>query len=1037
MAAAKIYGFSQTTINGCRFNYVPLMPTTGPVTSTNPADYASSFTRASEVAQPDKYHVMLDDYGVGVDLTATTRTGWQRYTFPKTTQANVLFNTGAGVSSSEIQIVGDRTVEGWVVADSRKTYFVTELSRPFSASGTWKGSTLSPGSTESTASGSNGGWVSFDTTTDDSPVVAKVGLSFTGLDGAKNNLAAETDALGFDYDAAQQALHTQWNTLLGKASVAGGTHDQQVAYYTALYHSLLDPNVVDDVDGRYLGYDGTLRTATNFTPYSNFSLWDTYRTQNQLIELLAPQVARDIDLSVLAVGQQQGALPRWFLGIRENNIMTGDPVTPFLVEGWSKGLFTQAEAQEAYKYIKANATKVPPADVPMNGRAAADYYNRLGYIPYGLHVSSTTSCTSEDAGQACCPTKGNDNDCYYPASSALEYAAADASLSLMAKGLGHTQDAAMFAQRGETYHNIYDRSVGLFRPRNMDGTWLSPYDTSTGDHTFHEGTPIQYQWLVPQDPQGLVSMLGGRTATTKKLDTFFAYPQLLQDPSGTAHNTWVSDPMEYYGPTTYAPDNEPDVLAPYLYAWTGRPDKTATVVHAAETLYSNTPGGITGNDDMGEMSAWYVMSALGIYPTMAGGNFYVVTSPLFPQATVQIGAWKTTQGGTLTISAPGTSMSNRYIASAKVNGRAWPKAWVSQSDIAHGATIDYKLSTSPSRWATSPAAAPPSVDTVPVTTHQLSAQLTPTQAVVSPTKAKNSRQRVTLTLLATSPGKTNVSVSGKAPAGWLVSPVATTVPVASKGLPTQVTVPVTITAPRGTKAGSYKVTVTATMTGAAKVTSTTTVVVGKTEGCVIQTSTSCAVDLSSAYDNDGVATVAAPAEGNFDGLGYSYDAAQLPAAGPTTLAGVTYQAPSTAGTDPNFVQAKGQAVTLPGGKFSSLDVVGAASNGDTGTSGRTAVITYTDGSTDTVDLHFTDWGSRTPADGNTVAATMASRLSANGPNSVAVSLFHATIPLNDRKSVRAITLPRPAVPIWVAPGLGGVAWDHDSTLQIYAMTLQH
>ena len=1040
-SADKIYGFSQSTINACNFNYIPLMPTTGPVTSSKPSDYASSFTHAHEQAHPDYYQVLLGS-GVRVGLTATTRTGWQKYTFPRTREANVLFNVGARASGSEIHIVGDRTIEGWAEYRHRKAFFVAELSRPFTAYGAWNGSRLSQGARDSAnpGKGSNGGWVSFDTTKDDAPVVVKVGLSYTGIEGARRNLAVETDKLGFDFNAARQALHRRWNALLHQLTVTGGTHDRQVVFYTALYHSVLDPNVIGDVDGRYMGFDGKLHTAKDFTPYSNLSLWDTFRTQNQLVEMLAPTVAHDIDLSILEIARQQGWLPRWFLGTREGNVMTGDPITSFLVEGWSKGLLSGEDAKEAYKYIRENATQVPPPDVPMNGRAGAGYFDRLGYIPYGLHVTSTANCRAEGSGASCCPTHGSDNDCYYPVSATLEYAAADASLALMAKGLGHTEDARMFARLGQSYHNLFDKKIGFFRPRTMDGTWLSPYDTNTGNHAFHEGDPSQYQWLVPQDSAGLVKILGGRKAATSRLDRFFDYPGLLADPGKTVTHTWVSDPYEYYGPTTYDPDNEPNLLAPYMYAWTGRPDKTATVVRAAETLYTTAPGGMTGNDDMGEMSAWYVMSAIGLYPTMSGSNFYVVTTPLFPQTVVRIGSYENKQGGTLTISAPGASMKKRYIASARVNGKAWSRDWVGQSDIAHGGTIDYVLSTAPTAWATAEQDAPPSVDSaVELTTsaeHQLGARLSPAQAVVEPSASSSSQQTLTLMLVATTPGASQAHVAATLPSGWLVSRASTDVKVASNGLPTQVEVPLEIIAPAGTKPGVYKVSVTADMPGAAPVQKQATISAQAPGSCAIKTSTSCAVKLSDAYNQDGVAMQTDPSQGNFDGEGNSYAADLLPPPGPVTFGGVTYQAPPTTGAAPNFINANGQAVVLPTGRYSRLDIVGAASNGSTGSDGLTAIVTYKDGSTASVPLRFTNWTGHHPDFANSVALRMPYRLGAEGKSPMAVSLYQTTLRLDPHKQIRAISLPFRSVPIWVAPGLTGTAWDHDSNLQIYAMTLQ-
>ncbi|MFB7712751.1 GH92 family glycosyl hydrolase [Streptomyces sp. NPDC056105] len=1032
-----VVGFSQTTINGCRFNYLPMMPTTGEVTSTDPAQYASTFSHENETTGPDYYETKLDKYGVTAGLTATARTGWQQYTFPKTSRANVMFNSGAGVTDSEIHVVGDRTIEGWV-EDSKKTYFVAQLSRPFTSYGTWKGSDRSPGSRDSAAKGSNGAWVSFDTRKNDAPVVAKVGLSFTGAAGARKNLAAETGKFGFDFDAVHKALNAKWNTMLHKAAIGGGSHDQQVSYYTALYHSLLDPNLIGDVDGRYVGADKKIHTARDYTPYSNFSLWDTYRTQNKLREMLVPKVARDIDKSVLAIAREGGALPRWYLENEEGNIMTGDPVTPFLVEGWSKGLLTGADAQEAYKYLRANATEVQPADVRENGRAGAAYYAERGYVPYGLNVKSNADCSGGTRGN-CCPTKSNDNDCYYGTSATLEYAAADASLALMAKGLGHAADAKMFAERGQSYKNVFDRQTRRFRPRTAaDGTWLTPYDPVTSNHAFHEQNASQYQWSVPQDPAGLVSMLGGSDATNSRLNDFFAYDELVTDPAGTARTAWVSEPYDYYSSTKYNPNNEPNMIAPYLYAWTGQPGNTATVVKAQESLFTNSPGGIPGNDDMGEMSSWYVMSSLGLYPTTSGGNFDVITTPQFPNARVRIGDYGKTQGGTLTISAPGTSMTNRYIASAKVNGKPWDKAWLEQADIAHGGHIVYALSTRPTEWATDAKDAPPSIGATPNPQHRLSADVGPDQVVMEPTADRASRQQVDLTLLATAPHIARVAVSANAPKGWSVTPSSATATADSNGLPTQLNDRLRITAPAGTEPGTYKVSVTAALAGAAPVQKAVTVVVRKTDNCAIQTDTSCAVDLNAAYNNDGVATLAAPDQGDFDGTGTSFAADQLPAPGPVTLGGVRYQAPPTSGSSKNFVKSTGQAIALPSGDYKSLHIVGASDNGSTGAASSTAIVTYTDGSTATVPLELTGWADKAPDFGNAVALTTAYQLKAGtGKTTTKASLYETTVPLEPGRQLRSLTLAPPSVPAWVAPGSGGLDWQRNSDLEIYAMTLEH
>ena len=704
----KLWGFSHTHLSGVGCSAgteVPLMPTVGAVNSNDPGTYGQTLNHASETATAGFYRVGTPN-GVTTELTATLRTGWQRYTFPASTQANVLFNTaevkgtnGNAVTSS-VSIVGSDTVEGSVTSSgfcasspNHTVYFSAKFSRPFASFGTWNGSTFTDGSRGSSGSGAKGGWVRFDTSTD-RVVTVKLALSYTGLAGARNNLAAETNGVGFNFDSVRTTAHDTWNTKLHKAEVDGGTIDRQVAFYTSLYHSLLHPNIASDVDGRYLGFDNVVRTGSGYTPYQTFSLWDTYRAQNQLVALLEPQVARDYALSLLAADRELGWLPRWSLYNTETNTMTGDPVTPFLVDVWSRGLLNGFESQ-FYTALRKNATGTPATGLGINARNGNSYYTSIGYVPTGV---------------SCSPTHLFDNDCQYPASSTLEYAAADSSLAIMARALGSTADADMFNARGQNYRNLFDPSIGFFRPRNANGTWLSPFNPTDGAHEFHEGGAYQYQWLVPQDPDGLISLLGGRATANTRLDQFFAYNDLLTDPSGTARAKWVNGAFDYYSFTTYNPNNEPDLLAPYTYLWTGQPYKTATVIRAAYTLFTNGANGVTGNDDLGTMSAWYVFSSLGLYPLMNGANFYGITTPQFPSARVTIGSYGTQQGGVLTINAPNVSDSSRYLATAALNGTPFTKTWVSHVDIARGAALNYTVASSPGSWGTGPNDAPPSVN---------------------------------------------------------------------------------------------------------------------------------------------------------------------------------------------------------------------------------------------------------------------------------------------------------------------------------------
>lgn len=1008
----RMYGFSQTHLSGvgCEvMGELPIMPTSGPVAETNHDAYGSGFSHDNEEAEPGYYRVHLDRYGVDTELTATRRTGWQRYTFDPAQPANVMFNTGKAqqrVFDSEVEVVGDRRIEGRIHAgnfcagrDRHTVYFSAEFDRPFDSFGTWKGDTKTEGSRQSSnGEGPNGAWVSFGPAQDDD-VVLKVGLSYTGVEGARLNLAEETGD-SFDFDATRQALHDEWNAMLHRVEIDGGSEERRTAFYTALYHALVHPNLAGDVDGRYRGFDGEIHTARAYTPYQNFSLWDTYRPQNQLLELLAPDVARDTYLSVLAHGREGGWLPRWSLANSETNIMTGDPVTPFLVEGWSKG-FLAGHEDEAYALLRENATGTPPADSPYNGRAGQDYYAERGYIPHGLDVGTD------------CAHKGGDNDCVHPASATLEYAAADAALSLMARRLGKGDDARMFATRSQSYRNLWDERIGHFRPRTTEGTWLDSYDPAFGANAFHEGGAYQYQWLVPHDPAGLTEMMGGREATAQRLDEFFAYDDLLADPEGTARETWVRGPFEYYGKQTYNPNNEPDLLAPYMYAWVGEPHKTATVVRAAMTLFTTGPDGMTGNDDLGTMSAWYVLSSIGLYPTMSGGNFFVTTSPQFEQVRVQLGEYGD-QGGELTVSAPGTTDERRYITAATLNGEEWTKPWLRWADIRGGGTIAYDVSDQPGDWGTDPDDQPPSVVTAPPQVRRnLDAGLTPSE-VAMPISDEPEVAHLNAAVLVQSRGELAVTVRATVSGGWRAEPAQQTVRIVSEGAPVQLEIPIEVTVPAGTSAGSYPVRVTASAQGVEPVTRTATIEVRRATTCGVMADGQCAVDLGDELNHDGAATVANSDQGNFDGVGWSYDGDLLPPAGPVTWDDVTYYAPDPTGTAPNFVEARGQSMLLPEGSYGRLRVVAAAHHG---AQNAGLTVQYADGSSAQLPLTVGDWAGSAPS-GSTVVLDMPHRIRAGqGVDGPAVRLFGSALALDDTKVIRSLTLP------------------NNDRVEIYAMTL--
>ncbi|MEV6316592.1 GH92 family glycosyl hydrolase [Streptomyces sp. NPDC051776] len=699
---SRIRGFSAVHLSGvgCAVGGdLPVMPTTGDITSTDNAVYASAFSHDQESASPGRYEVRLADHGgITAELTATAHTGHQRYTFPATGKANVLLNSGQAlhkVTDSQITVLDDRTVAATVTGNGfcRKggepytVHTVTRFDRPFTSYGTWDGARVTDGSTASGGAGRRGAYVRFDTTGRDRDVEAVTAISYVDQEGAARNLEAEGKS---SFDATAAAATRAWEDRLGRVRVRGGSQEQRRAFHSALYRSLLHPNIGQDVDGRYTGWDRQVHQAQGFTYYQNWSLWDTYRTQAQLLALIAPRESRDMALSLLRVDEQGGWLPKWGYGTAETNIMTGDPVTPFLTNAYQQGLLKGHE-EEVYRALRKNADGVPPKDSPYVGREGNSHYQREGYVPH-------------DADRE--KDKVGDSDFHHGGSATLEYALADAALAEMARDLGHTEDAERYAARGQSYRNLFDGSTGFFRPRNADGVFIGAEDPAKSEG-FHEGTGWQYLWMVPQDLPGLVSLLGGKEATERRLDAFFAYDRLRTDPEGTARHVWVGGPYDYYNQDKYNPQNEPDLIAPYTYLATGSPGKTTDVVRAALSLFTDAPDGITGNDDLGTMSSWTVLSSMGIFPVFPGTDVWGLSTPVFEQVDLALDRnWY--PSGRLRITAPGASDAARYVRSVRLGGKDLTKTWITTADIRAGRDLAFRPGTQPSKWGTHAADAPPS-----------------------------------------------------------------------------------------------------------------------------------------------------------------------------------------------------------------------------------------------------------------------------------------------------------------------------------------
>jgi predicted alpha-1,2-mannosidase len=684
----EVRGFALTHFSGAGIHIggeLPMMPTTGAVTSSDPNQWASPVSHATETAQPGYYSTTLTRYQTQAELTSTTRTAVERFTFPSTTQANLLLDISRdndGVQNGELHVVDDRTVRGSVLVPGSggvTIYFTARFDRPFTARGTWLGSTLTPGGSEVSGTGA-GGWVTFDTTSH--PVVgARIAISYVDPAGADDNLGAEApDGTSFDDVAA--AAKQAWNQRLHAIDVAGGAPGQRATFYTNLYHALLMPDVFDDADGRYLGFDGVVRMVdAGHHHYTDLSLWDTYRTQTPLLTLVAPDVAHDVGISLLDdTDQNNGVIPKWVRGNRDYSIMGGDSGTPTLATLVTNGALTGADAPRAY------ATVLHQARTATGPRDNLDDYLSLGYIPYD----------HSDRGAAV----------------TLEYAIDDAAVAALASSYGTAAEVAEFRARAESWRNLFDKDGTRFlRPRNADGSWASPTPAGSGptwDPMFsdgwQEGTGWQYLWLVPQDVAGLRDTLGADTMK-QRLDEFFAQPaQSEAAPAVPEAQTQASFFGVYYVGNQYTPANETDLQAPWLYDWIGEPAKTAQVVHAGSQVFSTSPYGLPGNDDAGTMSAAYVLSSIGIYQAQPAVDAWELSTPMFDTVVVNGSA-----GPRLTMTAPGAGPTMEYVASAKLGRKPVHATWLTNEDLTSGQTLSYTLSPVATSWGTAPPDAPPSL----------------------------------------------------------------------------------------------------------------------------------------------------------------------------------------------------------------------------------------------------------------------------------------------------------------------------------------
>ena len=696
--ATRIRGFSLTHLSGTgcagASGDIPFLPFVGAVNSSPSADstdatFASNFSHANETGTAGYYRVLLAN-GVNSELSATTRTGAGRFTYPTAGTPTMLVRTSnseVGSSAATVSIdSANRTISGSVTSGNfcgyintvgRRSYytlfFTAVFDKPFASTGTWQDSTLRPGTT--TASGGttygtngfppagrgSGGYVNFDLSSGRT-VGVRVGISYASAAGARANLAAENPA-GTTFDTIRQRAANAWNTELGRLEINGGTTAQQTTFYTALYHAMLHPNVFSD-------------TGASRTQYANFSGWDIYRGQLQLITLLRPDIGADIAQSIFNVATANGGVwDRWTHNQGGTHVMTGDPAHAALPSVYAFG-GTGFDAAGALSSMIHSATTVTSADLSRNGwnvmvvgeRPSLDKWLSLHYIP----------------------TNGN---AWGGAGETLEESIADFGISQLAGRLGDTAHRQQFLSRAQFWKNVFNPNNGGFiQNRNENGTF--PAFSAASSSGFAEGSAAQYTWMVPHNIKGLFDRMGGNTAANNRLDTFF-------------HNSDGSFALTGAGGLKSELDNEPSIWVPWLYNYTGRPYKAQeTIRQVLTTLWSATPGGIPGQDDLGAMSAWYVWSAMGLHPLTPGRAELLLSSPLFPQVIVHRG-----NGVTITVNGTGASAGNKYVQSLTVNGVSATRPWLPESFVANGGTLGFTLGSTPNTtWGSAPADAPPSFD---------------------------------------------------------------------------------------------------------------------------------------------------------------------------------------------------------------------------------------------------------------------------------------------------------------------------------------
>lgn len=677
----SIHGFSHTHLSGTGIGDlgdILFMPVTGEAkTVTGTAEdpdsgYRSRFSHDREKAEPGYYQVHLDDYGIDAELTATPRAGMHRYSFADAGEAGLVIDLAPTIHGhrnpvTELRVINDTEIEGYKRtrgwAANHHVYFHAKFDRPFTCTLHENGQVL-PGKW-AVATGNTQAVLRFDMG-GKKQVRAKVGISSVDYDGAKRNVEAEI--ADWDFDRVRKNAGKAWQEQLAKIRVKGGTDDEKIIFYTSLYHTSISPYLFTDVDGRYRGMDQKIHVSKDSPVYTVFSLWDTFRAFHPLLCIVDPELNNELIRSLLLQYDQGGILPKWELAGNYTGTMIGSHAISVIADAYQKGL-RDYDVEKAYQAVKRSIHKnendfLHPSEGVREklNPMAKEHNDTLGFIPCDLENESV--------------------------SKALEYAYNDWCVMQMAKDLGNAGDVAIYQERAGRYASYFDKESGFMRGKNKDGSWKSPFNPKFSQHRrdeYTEGNAWQWTWFVPHDVDGLVDLMGGREPFVTKLDELFTTDSKIEGEESSSDITGLIG--------QYAHGNEPSHHITHIYNHVGQPWKTQKLVdEILSSLYFNDPNGLSGNEDCGQMSAWYVLNAMGFYSFCPGEPVYSLGRPVFDEVVLP-----QANGKTFTITVTGNSRENKYIQSASWNGARMETPFFTHDRMMQGGKLEITMGREPNQ----------------------------------------------------------------------------------------------------------------------------------------------------------------------------------------------------------------------------------------------------------------------------------------------------------------------------------------------------